>query len=700
MVRDAIEISSKSFIDSKSVDKRNRKTDLDKIIITLLDELGAIEASDKTQSAKTTAYTRAAKKVITALYGKRKQKGSNSLSLDGAAKALTKVRNAVSATGAMHHSFDKSLASLRKNYPLCAYMVDEIDGLPLKETRETWSAIRERISHVIRVEKQLLKISPEVRNYATVINHMAKEFPAWSKEITALKTLRKEDRQPAIDKLLAIFEETREFYPSLNNLKIDHEVMRHLTKDAFSTDNKQAESQANLTRKKEGAVQIDYSKMMQVLSMLLADSSALHWEALAIGVGMATGRRPIEVLFQGEFEKIDKHRLSFTGQAKKRGGVTGESMDIYSLADSDLVLKAISKLRAFSNIASLQTLTPERHYSVNELISNRTAGPINKFMRDLLKRTPITVDGNEKSWVFKDTRAMYAKTCFELFFKDDKRWLKKDENMFYQELLGHHDTDAQNHYMQFKIYNAGASWEPIVDDSPERRINAMKAMRENEWITARESRSSLHEVVISMIENDPWRTIKPVDIRKDTAGKTRNYTMVKQYLDVVQDAIKVDQSLDAILEKKAVNKSNENDKSEVKSATKPSEPATKQLKPEASEKAAASKPKVHFKGAHQSEDDSWSVSMIINDTEYEVLVDEAENMRDAGTQAWNTWNLSQSLPKKVTPALKKEGDMWKAWLNVNGQVLFEVWTPSKKSSSDSCKLLVKQAIQKVRIGPQ
>ncbi|KJQ87461.1 protelomerase family protein [Vibrio sp. S512-13] len=690
MSRQEIVISSKSYIDNKAIEKRNRKTNLDKIIIDLLDELGEIQTSDRTQSAKTMAYNRAAKKVITALYGKRKQKSGNSLSLDGASKALTKVRNAVSATGAMHHSFDKSISSLRNNFPHCSYLVDEIDGFPLKETRERWSKLREKITHVVRVEKQLRKLSPDISNYATVVNKMAKDFPAWSHEIESLKTLKKEDRADAIERLQAIFDETREFYPALDKLKIDHEVMRHLTKDSFSTDNKQAESKANLIFKKEGVVNIDYSKQMQLMSLLLSDSSAHQWEALAVGVAMATGRRSIEVLFQGEFEKIDNNRLKFTGQAKKRGGVTGDEMEIYSLADANVVLKALSRLRSFANIASLAGLKAERHYSVNELVSNRTAGPLNKFMRDLIDRFPITLEGHRRDWVFKDTRAMYAKTCFELFFKDDKRWAKKDENMFYQELLGHHDTDAQNHYMQFKIHNAGAKWEPIVDDSPERRISAMKAMGENEWIAARESRSSLHKAVIEMLEKDPWRTIKPIDIRKDDSGKTRNYTMVKQYLEVVEDALKIDHSLDAIMERKA------EEYSKPKAEDKPAEKARPEPEMEKSTEQSSEPVQPKFK-AHKNDDGTWLVDVTIGDEHKQVNDVEAANMMEAFKKAWQHIELIKNLPETPPePVLKKEGDMWRSYILINNNVSCECWNPRKQDAKAASIAMYKEQYRKIK----
>lgn len=674
-----IVISSKGYIDNNVIDKRRGKTDVDEIIISLLDEIGEVEASEKTQSAKTMAIARAAKKVITALYGKRKQKGPNAVSLDSAAKALTKVRNAITATGAKHHGFDKSINSLRKKYPHCAYMVNEIDGYLVKETRERWNKLREKIRQVTRLEKELKAVTPNLNNYASVVNRIAEDFPSWEKEVLALKTLKTGERAAALDKLHSTLEETRKFYPALDQLKIDHEVMRHLRKDSFSTDNKGAESQASLMEKKEGTIKVDYPRMMQVLELLLSPSASHRWEALAAAVALATGRRAIEVLAQGEFEKIDKHRLKFVGQAKKREGITGEVMEIYCLIDADTVLDALKQLRSFTNIAKLQSLEPERHYKRNELVNNRTAGPLNTFIRDLLEQFPITPERRMGEWVFKDTRALYAKTAFELFFKEDKRWDDKDENMFFQELLGHHDSKAQKHYMQFKIQNAGAKWEPIEVNSEQRRLDAMKAMRDNEWISARSTRLSLHDTVIQMIEDDPWRTFKPVDLRKDDKGGTRNYAMVKQYLEVVSDALKVDWSLDAILEGKA----KQAEKHAEPKATKEKPKPTKEAEPETAEKPAKpkevkSEDKPKFSPPKRLDNGYWLVDMNYRGLDFDFTV-AADNAMLAMHAAWKEYEFCSSLPKKPMISTMKKDGWWIAQIKHRGTVVLEHMGPGKKT---------------------
>jgi hypothetical protein len=683
MRNEEVLINSELYKDGETVSRRNRKTDLDQIIVTLLDEIGDIQRSDKSTSAKTMGYRRAADKVLTALYGKRKQKSGAALSLDGASKALTKVRNAVTATGAKHHAFDKSIQALKNKYPLVEYMLCELEGMPVKQTRETWHGLREKLKQVTRLEKKVANITPDLKTYASAINQLAKEFPAWESELLALKTIKTSERQDAIDRLHAIFETTRSFYPDLEKLKIDHEVMRHLKKDSFSSDSKREESTHNLIAKKTGAIGIDYTKLMQVLDLLMSPAASHRWEAAATAVAIATGRRAIEVLVQGEFEKIDNHRLKFIGQAKKREGITDDEMEIYCLADANLVLKTISRLRSFSNIIALDSLEADRHYKKNELISSRTAGPLNSFIRDLFDSFQITTEHRFKDdWLFKDTRAIYAKTAFELFFKEDKRWQKKDENMFYQELLGHHDGEAQKHYMQFKIINAGAKWEPVIDDSPDRRLKAMIAMRENEWISARANRLALHDYVIEEIKKNPWVTFKIADLRKDSNGGSRNFKMVKEYLEIVEDAIKVDWSIDAILDSKSTVNT-----AEVKKA----KPAKPEVEAEEPKQAPVAKPK--FKVPYQDEGGNLIVEFSLGDDSYIEKVADATNRMQAYQQAWDQYQAKAHLPKEPPePIVTKQNGTWYSRIIIKGQVLCETWTGSKKASRESSLRMYKVII--------
>ncbi|MCL9783629.1 telomere resolvase, partial [Vibrio sp. S4M6] len=661
----------KSYKSDDIIEKRTGKIDLDRIIKELLAEMYEIDTSALSQSAKTTKHRRLASKTINAIYGKRKQKSQNALSLDGASRALTRIRNQISATGVKHHNYDKSLELLKKKHPTCAYLLSTMEGKTGAETRVAWKKVRDKLKDTIRLEKQIDKINPAVNNYATVVNNIAKTFPDWEVEVMALKTVKTTDRKAALEKIHHLFSCVEAFYADLDKLKIDHEIMRHLRKDEFTKRNQESEKTHALMSKKESTISIDYQKTMQVLHILLGPSSSHSWEAIAIGIALATGRRAIEVLMQGEFEKIDKHRLMFSGQAKKREGIENDSFEIYCLTDADVLLDAFKRLRLFPNIVGLQNLETDRFYTLNELVNNRTAGPLNKFMTDLMSNMPITSGETKSTWVYRDTRAIYAKIVFELYFKADKRWKNKDENMFYQELLGHENLDAQKHYMQFKVDNAGGEWEAVEVDSDKRRLEAVKKMSENGWVSGTKARRELHEFVIQQLEEEPWRTFKAVDLRKG-----RNYKMVKEYMAIMEDALKLDWSIDAILENKAAQVKANQTKT---STTKPEKKTERKLE---STEVEALKPK--FKPPHQKADGSWDVSFTVNNIEYAETIDKAGDMKEAGKKAWEIWLFKQSLPETPPkPIVTKEKDMWYSRIVLKGQAMCEAWTTSKTASRDA-----------------
>ncbi|PSW22905.1 hypothetical protein C9J19_20875, partial [Photobacterium phosphoreum] len=156
--------------------------------------------------------------------------------------------------------------------------------------------------------------------------------------------------------------------------------------------------------KKAQTIDIDYPTIMSRCEYLLSpvNLSVWKWEALATGIALATGRRAIEVLIQGEFEQIGKYSISFSGQAKERTGIDHTNkFEIYSLIDADKVISAIEVLRNYPNIkAMIKELNDGRHYQFNELVHNRTATHLNNFMREMMSGANIDT-GIGRNWVFK-----------------------------------------------------------------------------------------------------------------------------------------------------------------------------------------------------------------------------------------------------------------------------------------------------------
>lgn len=643
---------------------RNRKIDLQRVISDLLKEVKEIEGSERTQGQKTQAFKRAATKVINKLYGKRSSQQANSLSHNTASKYLTKVRNAVTEKGWKHHALDETLARLKVRYPHSIHLIEPLEDRPLTETRVAVKALRDKLLQAERLQKKVATVDIKSGRYASLINDVARVFPLWKSELQWLKPLKAEQREEAMERFMAMLDETHSLYNDLDGLKIDHEVMRHLVKDAFAATSRSSESAFSLATKKGQTIDVDYPTIMARCEFLLSPTSPnlWTWEALTTGIALATGRRAIEVLVQGQFEKTGPNTLRFSGQAKERGGVDYDNaFEIYSLVESDKVLAAVDMLRKMPKVVDLINTEAERHFQFNEVVHNRTAAYLNEFIRNMMKGAGIETGIAGRDWVFKDTRAIYAAICFKLFFDTDPRWKNKDQDVFFKELLGHSDMKAQAHYKQFKVPRAGEKWETLVVETKDRHA-ALVAMDDDERITASSAMKRMHENVKTLVAQDPGIDVKQRTIKDAFGG---NYATIRKYLEIVDDALSFNMSLDSILKKEPVNKvsTNPGDRQQAKT-TQPLEDEPKKIRPK-------------FKANHLN-GCQWHVTIELENERrsFEVM---AKNMPEAMKAAWGEWEfVTQSNPPV---ALLKSGDMWKATISQNGKIYVELYQKGRKEEA-------------------
>lgn len=605
------------------IEKRNRKIDLDKIIEDMFKKIDEINESDKPQGKKTQAFKRAAEKVTRALYGQRAKNKRDGITHNTASKYLTKVRNQVTSKGWLHHSLPLTLKRLDRKFPYCQHLIKQLKDQELEATRLAVKALKDKLLQAERLKKAVEAIDINSPRYASIINDTAKSFEAWKPELQQLKHVNKDDRAHQKEALFALLDECGELFNELEGIKIDHEIMRWLVKDSFASAVSSETSAFALSKKKGQTIDIDYPTIMARCEFLLSpvNSEVWNWEALATGIALATGRRAIEVLVQGKFEKSGTHKLMFSGQAKERGGVDSKNkFEIYSLVESDKVLAAIDMLRSYPKVkAMIDELDAGRHYQFNELVHNRTAAYLNDFMRDMMEAANISTGIPNRSWVFKDTRAIYAAICFKLFFDEDKRWANVDQDMFFQTLLGHSDPKAQAHYKQFKILRAGQKWESIVADE-KNRLEELKRFDNHKDIISSKSKAlhKMHENVKSLIEQDPDIEIKQRTIKSNFGG---NYATIRKYMAIVEEALSFETTLDTILKR---------DEDSLE------KPEPKQTKPEIEDK-----PKFTVK---HLESDSWLVGINYRGVDCDFTVT-ASNAMQAMHAAWDEYLLSSSLQK-------------------------------------------------------
>ena len=301
-------------------------------------------------------------------------------------------------------------------------------------------------------------------------------------------------------------------------------------------------------------------------------------------MGLATGRRQIEVLYQGEIEKVSSNQVKFIGQAKKRGGADySDENIIYTLVDADLVIEAWDTLRSLSEIKDLEQFEALGEVARNSAINSRCASNLNT----LAKRT-----FGSNSFVFKDSRDIWARAVHDLYYLDwRKENGKKSEDLFWQSMLGHEDTKTQIGYKKFHILYDQDEVE-AEEENAVTRLAGIKALDDNEEIDSRQALRNIHKWVKAQLENDDDAVITQSRITREL-GSGR--PAIKDYLALASDA----------LNKKAVI----TDKAPVITEKVIEEPEEQQ------EAATAADVKPHF-SSKRINDSVWQVTLTVGDKEH------------------------------------------------------------------------------------
>lgn len=446
-----------------------RKVELGELIEQLLKDVKAVDGNDElSRSEKTKRMGRLAERLKNKLYEDRRRKGEDKLMPSSYRRYLTIVRKAITEQNWRHHSIEESAQRLAKKHP--------------------------------RYAAQLLAL----------IDHQ---------DISALRVAHHELLiQIRQDKDLDAYEEVSE-------MKLDHEIMRHLTLPKATKVQLAAEAVEAREVKATNTVEINYHWLIDTISELfysvqIRDGvAAPYFSHLALGIALATGRREIEVVKQGRFEKVGEFELEFSGQAKRRAGVDyASSYRIYTLVAADVVLEAIAKLRSLPEAIELQHLD-------NVAINNRVHSNLNQLAKRVL--------GSQER-VFKDSRPIWARVVFELHFNRDPKWKGVNEDIFWREQLGHEDTETQQTYKQFKITYAKPEGADQVESKFASRIEALRDLDKHEKIDGREAMLKIHNWVKSTVETAPDARITQKAISVNV-GSYR--PLIKEYLELASEAL-------------------------------------------------------------------------------------------------------------------------------------------------------------------
>lgn len=510
------------------------KVKIGELINALVNEVEAIDASGRPQGDKTKRIKAAAARYKNALFNdKRKFRGK------GLQKRITaNTFNAYMSRARkrfddkLHHSFDKNIHKLSEKYPLYSEELSSWLSMPTANIRQNMSALQSKLKSIMPLAEELSNIKLGVKGSDAKLTKLTKKYPDWS---FAISDLCSDDWKERRDYLYKLFQQGSSLLEELHQLKVNHEVLYHLQLSPAERTSIQQRWADVLREKKRSVVVIDYPKYMQSIYDILNSPATLFslntrsgMAPLAFALAAVSGRRMIEIMFQGEFTVSGKYTVNFSGQAKKRTEDKNVTRTIYTLCEAKLFVELLTELRSCSAASDFDEVI--QGYGKDDTRSEN--GRINAILAKAFNPWVKTFFGDERR-VYKDSRAIYARIAYEMFFRVDPRWKNVDEDVFFMEILGHDDENTQLHYKQFKLANFSRTWRPDVGDENSRLVALQKLDDEMPGFARGDAGVRLHETVKQLVEQDPSAKITNSTLRAYKFSPT----MISRYLEFAADAL-------------------------------------------------------------------------------------------------------------------------------------------------------------------
>ncbi|ELC7456473.1 protelomerase family protein [Enterobacter hormaechei] len=628
------------------------KVKIGELINALVNEVEAIDASDRPQGDKTKRIKAAAARYKNALFNdKRKFRGK------GLQKRITaNTFNAYMSRARkrfddkLHHSFDKNIHKLSEKYPLYSEELSSWLSMPTANIRQNMSALQSKLKSIMPLAEELSNIKLGVKGSDAKLTKLTKKYPDWS---FAISDLCSDDWKERRDYLYKLFQQGSSLLEELHHLKVNHEVLYHLQLSPAERTSIQQRWADVLREKKRSVVVIDYPKYMQSIYDILNSPATLFslntrsgMAPLAFALAAVSGRRMIEIMFQGEFTVSGKYTVNFSGQAKKRTEDKNVTRTIYTLCEAKLFVELLTELRSCSAASDFDEVI--QGYGKDDTRSEN--GRINAILAKAFNPWVKTFFGDERR-VYKDSRAIYARIAYEMFFRVDPRWKNVDEDVFFMEILGHDDENTQLHYKQFKLANFSRTWRPDVGDENTRLVALQKLDDEMPGFARGDAGVRLHETVKQLVEQDPSVKITNSTLRAYKFSPT----MISRYLEFAADALgqfvgengqwqlKVEapaivlpdeDAVDAIDEPEDEPQDDELDDDEIEVDEDGGEEHTEEKEPEENQQAAL---KPVFKPAKNNGDGTYQIEFEYDGKHY-AWSGPADSPMAAMRSAWETYH--------------------------------------------------------------
>lgn len=466
------------------------KINLREIIEKAVSDFVEIRESDEEQRRKTQKEKRLGASIKKALRNDGRRKESDKITLTTMNGYLTKVRKAIVKTGYKHHQFEQKITALvEKNQ---------------------------------RFEKSL--------NDLLKLDCLA-ATKAKNELVIELRKLAKKEREGKKIESLA---------NSLSGVQIVPVAISSLKLDELEKQQMIEHNDGVINRTQSSKVKLDAESVNNLLIKLFESDEATD---LALGVAMATGRRQIEVLIQGEFKKVGEFEISFSGQAKEK--LVGGAYNITTLVSADKVLLAIDKLRESHQVKKIVDVMEKAEKTNDFYTKNETFNNYSRAFTTAATEKLSELGEKPSGWTFKDSRAIYANVAFKL---DEAHRIANgldviDSALFFEQELGHKDKESQHNYKSFYVVGdvnritrklEKTILNELAKEESKNKASRLEQIKElvNDSAITNEKLESVIEKIIPFFESDPSIEITTAFLRKDVKGKA---TRLSKVLAVLKD---------------------------------------------------------------------------------------------------------------------------------------------------------------------
>jgi hypothetical protein len=351
--------------------------------------------SSHTKSVQAKYFQRIARHVCNELYNNQSKNKENKLELSTFHRYLTKIKNTIRYDVARHSdTLPASIDKLVTEYPQYSKLIKRL--------------LTEKDKHVNKVKVSILN------------------------ELNAMNKVDADN-----------------LYTDINELAkkggIEHPIIKYLSLTPAQAARRKSNIDARLQERKTNKQSYNLDFILELTTDSLKSN---NFNELALGIALATGRRAIEVIYRGEFKAKSKNVLSFSGQAKKGKGVIAKAFDIPTLIDTDLIIDAVSRLKATERY---ETILADIEHLADTAKNDRINTIVARMLNHTAKRklTPDT-DVKDSPVKFKDTRVIALQVAI-LKIMPLKKYSKLDINEFAKRFEGHDNYEEFANYQHISV---------------------------------------------------------------------------------------------------------------------------------------------------------------------------------------------------------------------------------------------------------